>query len=97
MGPPRAKAAAAAQHDGNAKDKSTLFVRGVPFDMDETGLEQLFSDVGPIKSCFLIKPKGEEKHKGFGFVHYALPEDAERAVQELNGKQITGRKLLVSV
>ena len=69
--------------------------RGVSFDWDEKALEDEFGDVGPIKSCFLIKPKGQEKHKGFGFVQFALPEDAVRAVQVLNGKAIAGRKLLV--
>lgn len=77
------------------KDKTTVFVRGLPFDLDEAGLSSVFSDVGPIKSCFLIKPKGASHHKGFGFVHYALPEDALRATEELNGKELGSRKLMV--
>lgn len=77
------------------KDRSTVFVRSVPFGVDEKGLEEVFSELGPIKQCFLVKPKGSEKHKGFGFVHYALPEDAERAAQELNGRLLEGRKLQV--
>ncbi|GAX77255.1 hypothetical protein CEUSTIGMA_g4701.t1 [Chlamydomonas eustigma] len=80
-----------------AKDIKTVFVRGVPFDYDEKALEEVFSDVGPIKSCFLVKLKGQEKHRGFGFVQFSLPEDAERAAQSLNGSQLAGRKLLVEL
>jgi nucleolar protein 4 len=78
------------------KDARTLFVRGVSFGVDEAGLEQVFSAVGPIKQCFLVRQKGDAHHKGFGFVQFALQEDAARAVQELNGHAIAGRKLLVS-
>mmetsp|Transcript_2923 Transcript_2923/g.7844 ORF Transcript_2923/g.7844 Transcript_2923/m.7844 type:complete len:706 (-) Transcript_2923:173-2290(-) len=82
---------------GHEKDKNTVFVRGVPFDVDESGLEGVFSDIGPIKGCFLVKPRGSDHHKGFGFVHYALAEDAQRAAEELNGKQMGGRKLQVEL
>lgn len=79
------------------KDPRTLFVRNISFDVaDEKPLEELFSDVGPIKSAFLVRDKGATKHKGFGFVTYALQEDADRAAAELNGKPLAGRKLQVS-
>ena len=78
------------------KDSRTVFVRGVSFDVDEKTLADEFSDVGPIKSAFMVKHKGQEKHRGFGFVQFALPEDAVRAVQILNGKVVAGRKILVS-
>ncbi len=78
-----------------AKDLRTVFVRGVSFDANEKDFEQLFSDVGPVKQCFLVRVKGQPKHRGFGFVQYALPEDAERAVGECNGKSLKGRKLQV--
>lgn len=77
------------------KDARTLFVRGVSFEIDEKPLEEVFSEVGPVKSCFLVREKGAPKHKGFGFVQFALQEDAERAAAELNGKSVGGRKLLV--
>jgi nucleolar protein 4 len=71
--------------DGAAKDSRTVFVRGVSFATDEQALESVFSDVGPVKSCFLVRQKGDAKHKGFGFVVFSLPEDAERAVEALHG------------
>lgn len=42
-----------------------------------------------------VRDKGAEKHKGFGFVTFALPEDAQRAVDELNNTSLAGRKLQV--
>jgi nucleolar protein 4 len=79
-----------------AKDLRTVFVRGISFDVqDEKPLEALFSDVGPVKQCFLVRAKGEDKHKGMGFVTFALPEDAARAIEQLNHTKLEGRKLLV--
>lgn len=88
-------AAGGGQGAPHVKDLRTVFVRGVSFDADEKAVEAAFSDVGPVKSCFLVRQKGDAKHKGFGFVQFALPEDAERAVTELDGKAVAGRKLQV--
>lgn len=79
------------------KDLRTVFVRGVSFDATEKDLEALFSDVGPVKHSFLVRQKGQARHKGFGFVQYAIEEDAERAVEELNGKDMSGRKIKVGL
>lgn len=83
--------------DEAKKDLRTVFVRGISFDVDEKQLEDAFGDVGPVRSCFLVRQKGQQKHKGFGFVQYAIQEDAERAAQELNGKSVGGRKLQVTL
>lgn len=97
--PPAAVAAvpsADSPDDQAAKDARTVFIRGVSFDADDKQLEELFSNVGPVKQCFLVRPKGATRHKGMGFVTYALAEDAERAIEELNGNNsLGGRKLLV--
>ncbi|PNH02383.1 putative RNA-binding protein C4F6.14, partial [Tetrabaena socialis] len=83
----------AAKPDAKTHDLRTLFIRSVSFDAEESHLEAAFSEVGPVKQCFLVRVKGQPKHRGFGFVQFALPEDAERAVGELNGKNLCGRKL----
>eukprot|EP00983_Pelagomonas_calceolata_P107286 1159328-Pelagomonas_calceolata.AAC.5 len=75
------------------QDNRTVFVRGVAFSVDQQPFEEAFSDVGPVKQCFLVRDKGAPKHKGCGFVQYALPEDAQRALQEMNGRMLGGRKL----
>lgn len=87
MGPP---------NKADQKDPRTLFIRGVDFAIDEKKLEEVFSDIGPVRTCFLVREKGKETHKGFGFVQFALQEDAERAVQDLNNRTVGGKKLQVS-
>jgi len=57
----------------------------------------LFSDVGPVKKVILVRPKGQEKHKGFGFVTFALREDAQSAVDKLNGTEVDAKTLKVRV
>eukprot|EP00882_Tetradesmus_deserticola_P032194 GHRQ01036442.1.p1 GENE.GHRQ01036442.1~~GHRQ01036442.1.p1 ORF type:complete len:326 (+),score=93.45 GHRQ01036442.1:105-980(+) len=86
--------------DGEAeKDARTVFVRNVAFSVDSAGLEQVFADVGPVRQCFLVTQKGAEgvKHRGIAFVQYAIPEDAQRAVEELNGKEVAGRRLKIEL
>lgn len=78
------------------RDKSTVFVRGVPFGCTPTDFEAFFSEVGPVRTSFLVKDKGQTAHKGFGFVQFALPEDAQKAAAELHNAEFQGRKLKVS-
>jgi nucleolar protein 4 len=85
--------------DGEAeKDARTVFVRNVAFSVDSAVLEQVFADIGPVRQCFLVTQKGVEgtKHRGIAFVQFAIPEDAQRAVEELNGREVAGRRLKVS-
>lgn len=79
------------------RDLRTVFARGVAFSLSEADVEASFTDIGPVRKCFLVRTKGEEKHRGFGFIQFALPEDAERAVKELNGKEFGGRKLQLEI
>lgn len=76
-------------------DKRTVFVRGLDISVDDDLLTETFSSIGPVKHGFTVKKKGDgvslDKHKGFGFVQFALEEDAVRAVQELNGTKLAGR------
>ena len=53
--------------DGNRKCK-TLFVQNLPYSATSEQLEQLFSDIGPIKRCFVVKNKGKRMT---GVIHTA--------------------------
>lgn len=77
------------------EDKRTVFVRGLSFAVGDEQLEEVFSSIGPVKHAFLVKKKESGKHKGFGFVQFALEEDAVRAIQELNGTKLEGRTIKV--
>lgn len=74
----------------------TLFVRGISFSAGKDEVEQAFEAVGPVRKCFLVQAKGEVKHKGYGYVQFALREDAAAAVQQIQGATLAGRKLKVT-
>lgn len=73
----------------------SLFVRGVSYDVTDEQFSSHFSDVGPVNRAFLVKAGKEGQHKGYGFVQFALAEDAQRAAAQLNGSSLGGRKLKV--
>lgn len=72
-----------------------LHVGNLPFSVGEEELKALFADYNP-EEVSLIKDKFSGRSKGFGFV--TIPEDevANKAVSELNGKDVQGRELKVS-
>ena len=73
-----------------------LFVGGLSWDTTEDTLRALFAEVGMVTSVAIITDKFSGKSRGFGFVEMANPEDAAKAIQELNGKQLDGRSIVVN-
>ena len=73
----------------------TVFVRGISFSSGKDEVEKAFEAVGPIRKCFLVQAKGDAKHKGYGYVQFALREDAAAAVRQLHSSSLGGRKLKV--
>ncbi|CAH9055312.1 unnamed protein product [Cuscuta europaea] len=72
---------------------STVFVSNLPFSFTNTQLEETFSDVGPIRRCFLVTKKGTAEHQGIGFVQFANVEDANSAIELKNESRVGGRKI----
>uniref|UniRef100_A0A674BXY4 RRM domain-containing protein n=1 Tax=Salmo trutta TaxID=8032 RepID=A0A674BXY4_SALTR len=73
----------------------TIFVRSLPVDACNDRLEEIFSEIGPVNHYFVVKEKGEDKCRGFGYVTYSMEEDAQHAVREV--KVYDGQKINVSV
>ena len=72
-----------------------LFVGNLSFQTSEADLNGLFSQVGKIESLTIITDRMTGRSKGFGFVEMSN-EDADAAVQKLNGADFGGRKLTVN-
>lgn len=70
------------------RSKSTLFVRNIPFTVKSDELEAFFSEIGPLRSCFIVQQDGASK--GYGYVQFALNDDAKRALEhtEFEGKTL---------
>lgn len=73
-----------------------LFVGGISWDTTEDSLRTLFSQVGTVATVAIITDKFTGKSKGFGFVEMSTPEEAQKAIAELNGKDLDGRAIAVS-
>ncbi|KAF8088061.1 hypothetical protein N665_0556s0013 [Sinapis alba] len=74
---------------------ATVCVSGLPYSFTNAQLEEAFSDVGPVRLCFMVTNKGSNEHRGFAFVKFALPEDANRAIELKNGSSVGGRRITV--
>ncbi len=73
-----------------------LYVGSLPYSITEDELRELFSSYGAIESVRIITDKFTGQSKGFGFVEMANGEDAKKAIDGINGKQIGGRTLIVN-
>ncbi|KAL8598898.1 hypothetical protein ACOMHN_015477 [Nucella lapillus] len=72
-----------------------LFVGGLAEDIDEKTLEREFAKFGRITESMVIRDKVRQVSRGFGFVTYENPMDAEEAVKHMDAKEIHGKKLHV--
>ena len=74
-----------------------LFVGNLPWSMSLSDLESLFSQYGELGDFIIITDRVSGRSKGFGFVTFVNEVDAAKAAQELNGKEVDGRALVVNV
>ena len=72
-----------------------LYVGNLSFQTTETDLDGLFAQVGPVESVTIINDRDTGRSKGFGFVVMGT-EDADKAVERLNGSEFNGRALTVN-
>jgi RNA recognition motif-containing protein len=73
-----------------------LFVGNLSFNTDERRLEELFQSVGPVDSVNIVRDQATGRARGFAFVEMQSDEAAQNAIQQLNEKELDGRKLAVN-
>jgi RNA recognition motif-containing protein len=78
-------------------NKMNIYVGNLLFDVTESELKEAFGQFGEITEVRLIMDKYSGKSKGFGFIEMPSKEEAEKAIEEMNGKEMKGRAMTVNV
>jgi RNA recognition motif-containing protein len=73
-----------------------LFVGSLSYGVNDDQLKDFFAAAGTVVSANVIMDRQSNRSKGFGFVEMSSDEEAQKAVKELNGKELDGRPVTVS-
>lgn len=87
LAPSRAKVAACCR----------VYVGSISFELKEDTIRQAFLPFGPIKSINMSWDPVTQKHKGFAFVEYEIPEAAQLSLEQMNGVMLGGRCYVCSL
>jgi RNA recognition motif-containing protein len=74
-----------------------LFVGNLSYQTMANDLQEYFSQAGVVTSVNLMLDKVTGKSRGFAFIEFATPEEANKAVEQLHNKEFQGRALTVNV
>ncbi|MBW6441593.1 RNA-binding protein [Patescibacteria group bacterium] len=74
-----------------------LYVGNLPYSVNDDALKDMFSAYGNVLSASIIFDRMSGRSKGFGFVELEDDGEAEKAISEMNGKEIDGRGIVVSI
>ena len=77
--------------------QTRLFVGNLSFQTMENDLQDYFSQAGVVTSVNLMLDKFSGKSRGFAFVEFSTPEEANQAVEMFHGKELQGRALTVNI
>ena len=74
-----------------------LFVGNLSFNITENDLQDAFAAFGTVTEANLMMDRMSNRPRGFGFVTMGTPEEAQKAIAGLNGKELDGRAVTVNV
>jgi cold-inducible RNA-binding protein len=74
-----------------------LFIGSLAYSTTDDTLKAFFETVGPVSSARVITERDSGRSKGFGFVEFENEDDNQKAVDQLNGKELDGRAINVSL
>jgi len=73
-----------------------LFVGNLPYNMTSDDMAQVFAGAGTVVSAKVISDKYSGRSRGFGFVEMSTDDEAKKAIEMFNGKDVDGRALVVN-
>ena len=74
-----------------------LYVGNLPYSFDDHSLQTEFAQFGQVESARVITDRETGRSKGFGFVEMSSEDEANTAIDKLNGQPLGGRNVTVSV
>jgi RNA recognition motif-containing protein len=72
-----------------------LYVGNLPYSVTELELRDLFASLGTITEAKIVTDRDTGRPRGFGFVEMSTEDEAKKAIEELNGRDVQGRPLAV--
>jgi cold-inducible RNA-binding protein len=78
-------------------NENRLFVGNLSFQTGEQDLQDYFAQAGAVASVDLMKDKITGKSRGFAFVEFATPAEAQKAIEQFHNKDFQGRAITVNV
>ncbi|MBI2633452.1 MAG: RNA-binding protein, partial [Parcubacteria group bacterium] len=73
-----------------------LYVGNLSYNMTDDQLKSMFAEAGSVETASIIMNKFNGRSKGFGFVEMASDEEAQKAIDMFNGKEVDGRAIVVN-
>jgi|TARA_B100001245_G_scaffold129097_1_gene95328 cold-inducible RNA-binding protein len=74
-----------------------LFIGSIAFATTDDSLKAHFEQIGPVASARVITDRETGRSKGFGFVEFENDDDNQKAIDQLNGSELDGRPINVSL
>jgi hypothetical protein len=73
-----------------------LYVGNLAFTTSSQDLQELFAQAGTVESASVVEDRDTGRSRGFGFVEMSSQEEAAKAIEQFNGKEVNGRSLTVN-
>ena len=74
-----------------------IFVGNLAWTTNDDSLHAAFSAYGQVTDSIVLKDRETQRSRGFGFVTYATPEEAQAAIEAMDGQQLDGRQVRVNL
>merc|ERR1711862_123834 len=93
---PRGQAPPKRRRESNLAPRTKIYIGNLPFDTTPDSLSTIFYNYGTVLDCYLPTDIDTGASRGFGFI--TMPaDDAEKAIEELDGIEFDGRELRINV
>jgi RNA recognition motif-containing protein len=77
--------------------QQNLFIGSLAYATTDDSLKAHFEQIGAVKSARVITDRDSGRSKGFGFVEFESDDDNQKAVDQLDGKELDGRTISVGL